>query len=69
MEQRGRPQNVTNLLHILTARPWLSTLNFDAGATQTAFTEYWHAVEAADERVERLTKALVRRSRVGVSSR
>jgi transposase len=37
---------------------WLSTLNFDAGATQTAFTEYWHAVEAADERVERLTKAL-----------
>jgi len=22
--------------------PWLSTLNFDAGATQTAFTEYWH---------------------------
>src|SRR5664280_672596 len=37
---------------------WLSTLNFDAGATQSAFTEYWHAVEAADERVERLTKAL-----------
>ena len=37
---------------------WLSTLNFDAGATQTAFTEYWRAVEAADERVERLTKAL-----------
>jgi transposase len=37
---------------------WLSTLNFDAGASQTAFTEYWHAVEAADERVERLTKAL-----------
>ncbi|MDN8613702.1 IS110 family transposase [Variovorax ginsengisoli] len=38
---------------------WLSTLNFDAGATQTAFTEYWHTVEAADERVERLTKAPV----------
>jgi len=37
---------------------WLSTFNFDAGATQTAFTEYWHAVEAADERVERLTNAL-----------
>lgn len=37
---------------------WLSTLNFDAGATQTAFTEYWQAVEAADQRVERLTKAL-----------
>jgi transposase len=37
---------------------WLSTLNFGAGATQTAFTEYWRAVEAADERVERLTKAL-----------
>ena len=38
--------------------PLLSTLNFDTGATQTAFTEYWHAVEAADQRVERLTKAL-----------
>jgi transposase len=37
---------------------WLATLNFGAGATQTAFTEYWHAVVAADERVERLTKAL-----------
>jgi transposase len=37
---------------------WLSTLNFGAGASQTAFTEYWRAVEAADERVERLTKAL-----------
>ena len=37
---------------------WLSTLNFEAGATQTAFTEYWQAVQAADERVERLTKAL-----------
>ena len=28
---------------------WLSTLNFGAGAAQTAFTEYWHAVEAADD--------------------
>ena len=37
---------------------WLSTLNFSSGATQTAFTEYWQAVESADERVERLTKAL-----------
>jgi len=32
---------------------WLSTLNFGAGATQTAFTEYWRAVEAADERGSR----------------
>ncbi len=37
---------------------WLSTLNFSSGATQTAFTEYWQAVTSADERVERLTKAL-----------
>ena len=37
---------------------WLSTLNFEAGATQTAFTEYRQAVQAADERVEGLTKAL-----------
>lgn len=37
---------------------WLSTLNFGAGASQTTFTEYSRAVEAADERVERLTKAL-----------
>ena len=48
---------------------WLATLNFGAGATQTAFTEYWQAVEAADERVERLTKALEARSRAGASSR
>ena len=26
---------------------------------QTAFTEYWQAVKSADERVERLTKALL----------
>lgn len=37
---------------------WLGTLNFGPGAAQTAFTEYWQAVTAADERVERLTKAL-----------
>ena len=37
---------------------WLGTLNFGAGAAQTAFTEYWQAVTAADDRVERLTKAL-----------
>jgi transposase len=38
---------------------WLTTLNFGAGAAQTAFTEYSLAVKAADDRVERLTKALV----------
>src|SRR6478752_2155596 len=37
---------------------WLATLNFGIGAAQTAFTEYWQAVKSADERVERLTKAL-----------
>jgi transposase len=37
---------------------WLATLKFDAAAAQTAFTEYGLAVESADERVERLTKAL-----------
>lgn len=37
---------------------WLSTLNFGAGASQTAFAEYWRAVEATDERVDRLTKTL-----------
>jgi len=37
---------------------WLATLNFGAGAAQTAFTEYWQAVQSADDRVERLTKAL-----------
>lgn len=37
---------------------WLGTLNFGAGAAQTAFTEYWQAVTAADDRVDRLTKAL-----------
>ena len=37
---------------------WLATLNFGAAAAQTAFTEYWQAVQSADDRVERLTKAL-----------
>ena len=37
---------------------WLGTLSFGAGAAQTAFTEYWQAVTAADDRVDRLTKAL-----------
>jgi len=37
---------------------WLATLNFGAGAAQTAFTEYWQAVTSADARVERLTTAL-----------
>jgi transposase len=37
---------------------WLATLNFGAGAAQTAFTEYWQAVKSADDRVDRLTKAL-----------
>ncbi len=29
----------------------LATLNFEVGAAQTAFTEYWPAVKSADERV------------------
>jgi transposase len=37
---------------------WLAMLSFEAGASQTAFTEYWLAVQAADERVKRLTQAL-----------
>jgi transposase len=37
---------------------WLGGLSFDAQATQTAFTEYWLAVQGADERVQRLTEAL-----------
>jgi transposase len=37
---------------------WLAELNFGAGAAQTAFTEYLLAVQAADERVQRLTQAL-----------
>ena len=37
---------------------WLGTLNFELSGAQTAFTEYWQAVTAADERVARLTTAL-----------
>ena len=37
---------------------WLATLNFGLSGAQTAFTEYWQAVTAADERVARLTAAL-----------
>ena len=38
---------------------WLATLNFGPGGAQTAFTEYWQTVTAADERVARLTAALL----------
>jgi len=37
---------------------WLATLNFGLSGAQVAFTEYWQAVTAADERVARLTDAL-----------
>jgi transposase len=37
---------------------WLATLNFGESGAQTAFTDYWQAVSAADERVARLTTAL-----------
>jgi transposase len=37
---------------------WLGTLGFEHGAAQTAFTEYRLTVQAADERVARLTQAL-----------
>jgi transposase len=37
---------------------WLASLSFEAQASQTAFTEYWLAVQAAEERVQRLTQAL-----------
>jgi transposase len=37
---------------------WLGTLNFGPASAQTAFTEYQLAVQAADQRVERLTHAL-----------
>ena len=36
---------------------WLARLNFGLAGAQTAFTEYWPAVTAADERVARLTEA------------
>lgn len=38
---------------------WLADLSFGAKAAQIAFTEYWQAVKAADDRVDRLTKALI----------
>lgn len=37
---------------------WLASLSFEAQASQTAFTEYWLAVQAAEERLQRLTQAL-----------
>lgn len=37
---------------------WLGSLSFEEQAAQTAFTEYWLAVQAVDERVRRLTGAL-----------
>lgn len=37
---------------------WLGTVSFAAAGAQTALTEYWQAVTAADERVARLTTAL-----------
>src|SRR6266496_1657882 len=38
---------------------WLATLNFGESGAQTAFTDYWQAISSADERVARLTAALV----------
>jgi len=38
---------------------WLSDLTFEAPASHLAFVEYRLAVEAADQRVERLTQALL----------
>ena len=38
---------------------WLAGLSFEGAATQTAFTEYWNAVNSVDERVARLTEALL----------
>jgi transposase len=37
---------------------WLGELNFGDSSSQVAFTEYHLAVQAADQRVDRLTKAL-----------
>ncbi|MDO8651673.1 MAG: IS110 family transposase [Undibacterium sp.] len=37
---------------------WLGSMNFEHRASQTAFTEYWLAVQAGDEHVKRLDKAL-----------
>jgi len=38
---------------------WLGELNLGDSSSQTAFTEYHLAVQATDQRLERLTKALV----------
>ena len=37
---------------------WLGKLSFTESASQTAFTDYWIAVQAGDERVRRLSAAL-----------
>jgi transposase len=37
---------------------WLGKLNFAELASQTAFTDYWLAVQAADERIKSLSAAL-----------
>jgi len=37
---------------------WLGSLNFERQASQTAFTEYWPTVQAGEEHVKRLDKAL-----------
>jgi transposase len=37
---------------------WLGSLSFEAQPAQTALTEYWLAVQAADMRVQRLTQAV-----------
>ncbi len=37
---------------------WLATLRFEGVGAQAAFTEYWQAVTAADERVARMSSAL-----------
>jgi len=37
---------------------WLGTLNFGYGPAPTAFTEYWLAVEASDQRLDRMNQAL-----------
>ena len=37
---------------------WLGSLSFEAQPAQTAFTEYWLAVQAGDARVQRLTQAV-----------
>jgi transposase len=38
---------------------WMAAQSFESAAVQTAFTEYWLAVQAAEERVHRLSVALV----------